>query len=91
MRADKRDLVVEGRTIQVPQNLCAALDQLWLMKERLIWVDYLCINQKDDEEKSGQVRMMDTIYAKAQPIFAWIGPESDNSELAMAALGASRG
>lgn len=33
--------------------------------------------------------MMDTIYNKAQPVFAWLGPESEDSRLAMATLGAS--
>ncbi|KAK7756434.1 hypothetical protein SLS62_001660 [Diatrype stigma] len=32
----------------------------------------------------------DTIYAKAEPVLAWLGPASDDSELAMATLGASR-
>ncbi|KAI8629628.1 HET-domain-containing protein [Xylariaceae sp. FL1651] len=87
---NKRDLVVEDTTIQVSDNLLAALQQLWHMNQRLIWVDFLCINQGDNDEKSGQVRMMDTIFAKAQTVFAWLGPESHDSELAMAILGASK-
>ncbi|KAI3322663.1 HET-domain-containing protein [Xylariaceae sp. AK1471] len=87
---NKRDLVVEDVTIQVSDNLLSALEQLWRLGKTRIWVDYLSINQGDNDEKSGQVRMMDTIFAKAQTVFAWLGTESHDSDLAMAVLGASR-
>ncbi|KAI1079509.1 HET-domain-containing protein [Whalleya microplaca] len=84
----QQDLMVDSRVVRVSSNLLAALEQLWKMKQRLIWVDFLCINQSNNEEKSGQVKMMDTIFAKAQWVFAWLGPEANGSDLAMEMLGA---
>jgi len=83
-------LVVDDVPVQVSVNLLEALQQLWRMGKTRIWVDYLCINQADNDEKSGQVRMMDTIFAKARTVFAWLGVESHDSDLAMAVLGASK-
>ncbi|KAJ8110294.1 hypothetical protein ONZ43_g5904 [Nemania bipapillata] len=76
--------------IQVSETLLSALEALWQMGNTLIWVDYLCINQNDNYEKSGQVRMMDIIYSKAATVFAWLGTADRDSDMAMAVLGASR-
>lgn len=38
-----------------------------------MWVDAVCINQADDNEKSAQVAMMDTIYTNCQKTVIWLG------------------
>jgi hypothetical protein len=45
-----------------------------LDRPRSIWVDALCINQKDVTERHSQVRMMGAIYAKAEHVLSWLGP-----------------
>ena len=45
----------------------------------LLWVDAICINQKDDEERAAQVQRMGLIFSSAQCVLAWLGPEEDNS------------
>ncbi|KAI1212649.1 heterokaryon incompatibility protein-domain-containing protein [Annulohypoxylon truncatum] len=40
---------------------------------RKIWIDAICINQSDLEEKSHQVRLMRDIYSKAQKTSIWLG------------------
>ncbi|KAI0439993.1 HET-domain-containing protein [Xylaria telfairii] len=85
-----QDLVVENTRVLVSETLLSALEQLWQMGNTLIWVDYLCINQSDNDEKSGQVRMMDIIFSRATTVFAWLGVRDHNSDMAMAVLGASR-
>ena len=35
------------------------------------WVDAICINQEDSDERSSQVSQMGTIYAKAQEVVIW--------------------
>ena len=46
----------------------------------LLWIDSVCINQKDREEKSIQVSFMGEIYAKAAEVLACVGPHADDSE-----------
>ena len=42
-----------------------------------IWIDALCINQRDKDEKAVQVRRMDQIYKGAKAVFAWLGEPDD--------------
>ncbi|KAF5868159.1 putative ankyrin repeat and sam domain containing protein 6 protein [Botrytis fragariae] len=48
-----------------------------------LWIDALCVNQNDDIEKGSQVRQMGRIHSFALQVFAWIGDESTDSDLAM--------
>jgi hypothetical protein len=43
-----------------------------------VWVDAVCINQENSEEKSKQIEMMRDIYNYALLVIAWFGP--DDSE-----------
>ncbi|CAO2655450.1 Nn.00g105140.m01.CDS01 [Neocucurbitaria sp. VM-36] len=46
----------------------------------LLWVDAVCINQGDNDEKNSQVAMMRLIYETAKRVIVWLGegtPESD--------------
>jgi hypothetical protein len=45
-----------------------------------IWVDAVCINQQDKDEKAVQVSQMGEIYRNAEEILAWLGPETDQTQ-----------
>ena len=47
---------------------------------RTIWIDAVCINQNDSEEKSHQVPMMDRIYGLADRVCIWLGPISETHD-----------
>jgi len=49
-----------------------------------IWIDSLCINQRDNDEKANQVHMMRDIYSSALHVTAWLGDPSPESNLALA-------
>ncbi|KAK0516001.1 hypothetical protein JMJ35_002035 [Cladonia borealis] len=53
-----------------------------------IWVDAVCINQRDDPEKAVQVRMMGSLYSQAEEVIVWLGMASDDSDRAMRQLSA---
>ena len=42
---------------------------------RIIWVDAVCINQADPEEKTLQVTMMNLIYSRAEEVMIWLGED----------------
>jgi hypothetical protein len=56
------------------------------IKSSPIWIDAICINQKDNTEKSSQVDMMRTIYESAETTIVWLGESADESDSAMAYL-----
>ncbi|OTA65975.1 HET-domain-containing protein [Hypoxylon sp. EC38] len=47
---------------------------------RVLWVDAICINQDDFDERSSQVAMMRSIYRQAQKVVVWLGEGDDNSQ-----------
>jgi hypothetical protein len=54
-----------------------------------LWIDQLCINQKDTRERSSQTRMMCTIYQQAALVVAWLenaGRETDDAFFAIEQL-----
>ena len=59
--------------VGISQTLHRALRRLRDSDECLrIWVDALCINQDDLEERAGQVAMMGSIYTHAQRVHVWL-------------------
>ncbi|KAI1737385.1 heterokaryon incompatibility protein-domain-containing protein [Xylaria scruposa] len=48
----------------------------------VMWVDAICINQKDDVEKSSEVPRILQIYQSAFQVCIWLGGESSDSGLA---------
>ena len=50
------------------------------------WIDSVCINQEDLDEKSFQVAMMGDIFRKASRVLACIGPHMERSEQMIAQL-----
>lgn len=46
------------------------------------WIDAICINQKDSEEQTSQVKMMANIYRSAEIVHAWLGEEDDDTDRA---------
>ncbi|KAK8016777.1 hypothetical protein PG993_014966 [Apiospora rasikravindrae] len=50
---------------------------------RLLWVDAVCINQHDEEEKGRQIPFMAQIYSGASRVLVWLGnyPEQAQSLL----------
>jgi hypothetical protein len=60
--------------VKVSSNVTDALQKLRCAEEpRHIWIDQLCINQGDNDEKASQVSMMAEIYPKASKVHVWLG------------------
>lgn len=60
--------------VNVTHNLYEALHRLRGSREAVeLWVDFLCINQADDEERTHQVGMMRDIYSHCSEVIIWLG------------------
>jgi Heterokaryon incompatibility protein (HET) len=71
-------------TLSITANLAEALKYLRnSTAARLLWIDAICINQQDLEERGRQVRLMAKIYSRARRVILWVGPKSEDSDLAV--------
>jgi hypothetical protein len=43
-----------------------------------LWIDAICINQKNADEKQAQVPLMGEIYANATEVMVWLGRDSSD-------------
>jgi hypothetical protein len=87
--APVRTLLCDGQEIHVPENTfrvlytlqhCATRDstQLYQKGETLtLWIDAICINQKDIAEKNCQVPLMGSIYRQARGAVGYVGSPSE--------------
>ena len=78
--SDKLSITVNGLSVPVTANLHSALRRLRAERVECVWVDALCINQQDDEERSHQVRRMDAIFQSANQVAVWLGDAQDMAE-----------
>ena len=66
-------VLLHGHLAPVTQNLKTILRHLRKDKERILWIDALCINQNDVDERSHQVSEMHDIYSQAFRVIAYLG------------------
>jgi hypothetical protein len=52
-------------------------DRSSFWRTRWVWIDFVCINQEDNEEKASQVMMMKDIYETASRVIVWLGNGPD--------------
>ncbi|KAJ9665760.1 hypothetical protein H2201_004068 [Coniosporium apollinis] len=70
--------------ISITPNLDGALRHLRsATAHKFLWVDALCINQGDEDEKSSQIPKMSQIYNGADHVRVWLGLEEGHSAKAM--------
>jgi hypothetical protein len=73
---------MSGKTTHVRQSLHAALEAIRNeVKMRNLWIDALCINQKDVHERNKQVAIMGKIFHYASKVLVWLGEAADDSDL----------
>lgn len=85
LRSDAREVLKclesKGRILLIGENLKCALLRLRSSKKRIaLWVDAICINQKNNEEKTQQLRQMAQVYLKADSVCVWLGEADKNGK-----------
>ncbi|KAH7370781.1 heterokaryon incompatibility protein-domain-containing protein [Rhexocercosporidium sp. MPI-PUGE-AT-0058] len=72
---------VNGFRFDATKNLVEALRALRLQsEERILWIDAICINQANVDERNRQVSMMTEIYRNSLSTVAWLGPSHRESD-----------
>lgn len=78
---------LEGQAASIGLSLGLALRRLRFFDEtRLLWADAICIDQKNDREKSAQVSNMFNIYSRARVVLVWLGESGPHTDVAVAHL-----
>lgn len=62
---------------QVLRSKDAELQDTWW------WIDSICINLENMEERSQQVQLMGEIYRRAEKVIIWLGEPSDDTDRAI--------
>ncbi|KAG4430058.1 hypothetical protein IFR05_014462 [Cadophora sp. M221] len=69
-----KNVVINGTRMVVLNSVNEVLHYRYSFRqERLLWIDSVCINQKDDIEKGEQIQLMRTIFSQAVGVLAWLG------------------
>ncbi|KAF2489180.1 HET-domain-containing protein [Lophium mytilinum] len=78
-----KSITLNSHLFPITENLHEALLHLRKAKDRRhLWIDAICINQSDAEEKTTQVQLMRHIYQKASAVVIWLGPSTPATDTA---------
>jgi hypothetical protein len=80
---ERRSILCDNSIVHVTVNLYNALRD-WRPTDGNIrlWADAICINQKDNTEKNGQVGIMGKVYSQAERVWVWLGERNPTTSLA---------
>lgn len=82
-------VVGESAAILITESLnCALLSLRDESKEKVLWVDQICINQENVTERNEQVQQMGKIYQCAERDIVWLGEGTDDGDRAVTRLAA---
>jgi hypothetical protein len=71
---DPEFIVLCKSRFAITRNLAEALKHLrYTDRDRVLWVDAICINQCDGKEKEAQLLSMHWVYRSAKEVIAWLG------------------
>jgi len=74
-------IYLDGKTVNITSNLREALAHLWkTFPHSSFWIDAMCIDQDNLEERMHQVGQMRAIYSNAAEVVVWLGPGHEELE-----------
>ncbi|KAH7394517.1 heterokaryon incompatibility protein-domain-containing protein [Pyrenochaeta sp. MPI-SDFR-AT-0127] len=84
-RTRRHSIICDGRLVKVTSNLRDALRMLanainmpqMPKTPSYYWIDALCMNQSDIEERNIQVARMADVFKKADGVICWLGKEDE--------------
>ncbi|OCT45078.1 hypothetical protein CLCR_05995 [Cladophialophora carrionii] len=74
-----------SRKLRIRKNLYDCLKRLrQTTTSRYLWVDAICIDQRNNNEKGAQVSIMGKIFSGAERVLVWLGEVDDGSDTILA-------
>ncbi|KAK4494427.1 hypothetical protein PRZ48_014725 [Zasmidium cellare] len=80
IQVDDKPLSVPATTAEIPRRFRHSA------KPRVLWIDAVCIDQSNIEERSEQVTKMHQIYASATANLIWLGESDPETEQAIESI-----
>jgi hypothetical protein len=79
-----QSILVSGKSFNVDENVHDAMRILrsYTSVPLPLWVDCICINQKNDQEKSKQIPLMPYVYGHSFITLIWLGIPTEESKRA---------
>jgi hypothetical protein len=83
--ARTQPILLNGQPFKVTVNLENFLLHFRNVNAEMVplWIDAICINQDDNNEKSTEVQRLRTIFRGATSVLAWLGPSTKSTITAM--------
>jgi hypothetical protein len=73
-------ILIDGKRLAITNSLGIALRRLRPVAGQpalRIWIDQICINQRDTVERNQQVRLMHAIFRDAHRVLVWLGADPE--------------
>src|SRR3569833_237893 len=83
------EVLVDGSSVYVSKSVTSVLKAMrdWhTAHSDWIWADAICIDQSNVRERGQQVVLMSQIYSQADSIVVWLGPATEDSDVALGLL-----
>ena len=79
-------LVIDGHNVAIPRTAAIAIRNLSKVSSYPLWIDAVCIDQNNLQEKGQQVTMMKEVYSKAVSVLIWLGHAQRSTADAIASI-----
>lgn len=83
-------ILLNGQPLRITLNLEGFLRTFATghpeMNHSKLWIDAICINQEDLEERNAQVLRMSSIYSSAQEVIVWLGEQTEEAAVEYAEM-----
>ncbi|KAL4722251.1 hypothetical protein ACLX1H_011032 [Fusarium chlamydosporum] len=81
-----KEITINGVPFPVRSNVYNFLRQAQRQRPMNLWIDSICINQADIDERNSQVELMSSIFSEAKLVVVWLGQSSPALERAFRLL-----
>lgn len=76
-----KNITCNGVELSITSDIHAAIQRIRPVDQKLfLWIDSICIDQSNTQERSKQVSMMLKIFSKANSVIIWLGEDDVGEE-----------